>query len=130
MKKRFLIAVELTGLGLAVFFAFNYFRRGMDSAEVIRKLQGIRMAVELFHQAQGRLPADIAELLQDGTLEAVPELKLKRHPAAFRIRNAAGPGLLDTGSWAYVNDPASAAFGTVFIDCAHQDEKGRYWSWF
>jgi hypothetical protein len=130
MKKTIYITLGITGAALAASFAFNYFFRAMGSAEVIRKLQGMRLAVELFRQAAGHLPADINEVVRNGSLEAVPELKLKRHFASSKVRNADRHRILDTGSWGYVNDPGSADFGKVFIDCSHQDEKGRYWSEF
>jgi hypothetical protein len=130
MKKKIIITLGAAGAVLAAFFAFNYFSRAMGSAEVIRRLQGMRLAVELFRQAEGHLPADMNEVIQSGNLEAVFELKLKYHPASSKVRNAAGADILDTGGWGYVNARGSADFGTIFIDCSHKDEKGRAWSRF
>jgi hypothetical protein len=36
----------------------------------------------------------------------------------------------DSGTWGYVNDPASHDFGTVFIDCTHTDWRGLKWNSF
>ncbi len=102
----------------------------MDSSEVIRKLSGMRLAVGLFRASKGVPPSDIEELIRNGNLEAVPELKLKTHRLSSKVRNTAGFMVRDTGGWAYINDPKNSGYGTVYIDCAHADEKGRYWSWF
>ncbi len=130
MKKRTYIALGVAGAALAAFFSLSHFPRAMKSAEVIRRLQGMRLAVELFRQTKGRRPADIDEVILSGNLEAPLGLSLKGHRASSKVRNSARAGSLDTGGWGYVNDPASADFGTVFIDCSHKDEKGRPWSMF
>ena len=107
-----------------------YLNHSMKSPEVIRKLTGLRMAAGLFRMSKGRPPAGIGELIKSGSLEAAPELKLRGHLAVSAIRSASGPAVMDTGGWAYINDPKSAEYGAFFIDCSHTDEKGRYWSWF
>jgi hypothetical protein len=130
MKKNILMISGLTVLSLAVFGLFTYVNYSMDSASVIRRLSGIRIAAGLFRMSSGRHPSDIGEMIKTGNLEAVPELKLRRHLATSKVRNASSPAVRDTGGWGYVNDPKSSDYGTVFIDCSHTDEKGRYWSWF
>ena len=115
---------------LAVFIIFRYINCSMEAAEVIRKLSGMRMAVTFFRLAKGRQPADIGEAIQNGNLEAVPQIKLNWHLASSKVRKAAELIVRDTGGWGYVNNPASRDFGTIFIDCAHKDPKGRYWSEF
>ncbi len=127
MKKKIFISLGITGAALAASFTFHYFSSGMGSAIVIRKLQGMRLAVELFRQANGHLPADINEVVLNGNLEAPLDLKLKGHLTSSKVRNSASIESLDTGGWGYVNDPANSDFGTVFIDCSHKDEKGRDW---
>jgi hypothetical protein len=128
MRKKILVLAAAAGLLLAAGFLYRRFSSAMGYAEVRRKLQGLRMAVEIFRQARGRPPADMEEVLRSGGLEAAPELKLKGHPASSAVRNSAGPGVSDTGAWGYVSDPKSADFGLVFIDCTHRDEKNRPWS--
>jgi len=127
MKKTLLISAA-AALSLAGWCLHHCFFRGMNSAEVVRKLQGLRLAVELFRQAHGRLPSGIDEVVKSGSLEAVPRLKLRGHFPAVSVRNAAAAAPEDTGGWGYVNDPKSRSFGAVFIDCSHRDEKGRPWS--
>jgi len=130
MGKKIILISGIAALILAVSGIFIYVNHSMSSAHVIRKLSGMRIAVGLFRMSNGRPPRDIEEMIKSGNLEAVPELKLRTHPAYSKVRNAAGTEVRDTGGWAYVSDPKSADYGTVFIDCSHADEKGRYWSWF
>ena len=130
MGKKILLISGVAALGLAAFGAFNYMNYSMRSAEVIRKLSGMRVAAVLFRMSKGRPPSDIGEMIMNGTLEAAPKLKLRWHMASSKVRNASTLAVRDTGGWAYVNDPKSAGYGTFFIDCSHTDEKGRYWSWF
>jgi len=115
---------------LAAFVIFRYINYSMEPAEVFRKLSGMRMAITFFRLATGRQPSDIGEVIQNGNLEAVPRIKLKRHLASSKVRKTAKLIVRDTGGWGYVNDPADRDFGTIFIDCTHKDEKGRYWSEF
>ena len=121
---------SIAALLLAAFRIFTYADRSMEPAEVIRKLSGMRMAITIFLLANGRQPADIREVIKSGNLEAIPLLKLKRHFASSKVRNTSELATRDTGGWAYVNDPKSREFGTVFIDCTHKDGKGRFWSEF
>lgn len=128
MKKNIVTAAGIAALLLAAFWTFRHVNRSMEPAEAVRKLSGMRMAVTFFRLARGRQPADIGEVIKSGNLEAVPVLKLRRHLASSKVRNTPEPAARDTGGWAYVNDPKSPAFGLVFIDCTHQDGKGRSWS--
>lgn len=130
MRGKIFLSTGIAALGLAAFGVFRYTAYSMSSAEVIRKLSGMRIAAGLFRMSKGRPPADIGEMIKNGNLEAAPELKLRGHLASSKVRNASSLAVRDTGGWAYVNDPKSADYGTVFIDCAHTDEKARYWSWF
>ena len=130
MKRTVIVAAGSVALLLCGFGTFRHMNRSMEPAEVMRKLSGLRMAVTFFRVAHSRQPADIGEVIQSGNLEAVPVIKLKRHPSSSRVRNAREPAALDTGGWAYVSNPESRAFGTVFIDCVHKDGKGRSWSEF
>lgn len=111
-------------------FSFEKYFSGMPAAEVLRKLSGLRLAVELYRQEKRALPPSFADVLAAGKLEAVPALKLRRHRRAAAVRDAASQEVRDTGGWAYVNGPASPQFGLVYIDCSHYDEKGRRWSEF
>ena len=130
MGKKFILISGIAALVLAASGVFGYMNYSMSSAPVIRKLSGMRIAVGLFRMSNGRPPRDIEEMIRSGNLEAAPELKLRTHTASSKVRNASSTEVIDTGGWGYVNDPKRADYGTVFIDCSHADEKGRYWSWF
>jgi len=109
---------------------YVYLRGGMGSPEVLRKLSGLRVSLELYSMERRRKPASFEDIIKEGQLEAAPSLKLPGHSATSSVRNAPAFAISDTGGWAYVNAPASPDFGTIFIDCAHKDEKGRFWSEF
>jgi len=130
MGKKIILISGIAALVLAASGIFIYMNYSMRSSHVIHKLSGMRIAAGLFRMSNGRPPHDIEEMIKSGNLEAAPELKLRTHKASSKVRNASGTEVRDTGGWAYVNDPKSADYGTVFIDCSHADEKGRYWSWF
>ena len=104
--------------------------RGMDAAEVVKKLAGMRLSLELYRQEYKRLPASFKETLRAGTLEEAPGLKLSLHLKTSSVRDTPSMLIKDTGGWAYVNDPGDRDFGLLYIDCAHRDEKGRFWSEF
>ncbi len=127
MKRKTIIGVISAA---AVLAAGRYVYSGMGAAEVLRKLSGMRLSTELFRQGHGRLPYSFAETLRAGSLEEVPRLKLRWHPARSSVRDTPSMSIRDTGAWAYVNDPASPQYGLLYIDCAHRDEKGRFWSEF
>ena len=104
--------------------------RGMDAAEVVKKLSGMRLSLELYRQEYKRLPASFKETLRAGTLEEAPGLKLSLHLKTSSVRDTPSMLIKDTGGWAYVNEPGDPDFGLLYIDCAHKDEKGRFWSEF
>ena len=108
----------------------RYFLTGMDAQEVVRRLSGMRIAVTLYKIEHKKPPVSFGETVRAGNLEAAPRLKLPRHFGTDRVRDVPSQLFSDSGGWAYVNDPRSPAFGLVYIDCAHKDEKGRYWSEF
>ncbi|HAN04293.1 MAG TPA: hypothetical protein DCQ25_03355 [Elusimicrobia bacterium] len=130
MKRRIIMivlaAAAVGGAGWGLF----YLRSGMDAAEVVRKLSGIRLSLELYRQEHKKYPASFAETLRAGTLEAAPELKLPGHLRNSQVRDTPALAIKDTGGWAYVSDPKSPDFGLLYIDCSHRDEKSRFWSEF
>ncbi|MBI4803112.1 MAG: hypothetical protein HY796_11365 [Elusimicrobia bacterium] len=117
-------------LVLAALGVLRYYLYSMDAAEVVRRLAGMRVATALFRLSKGSAPANFNDLVTSGNLEAPPKLKLKWHRASLKVRPTPVLQAKDTGGWGYVNDPKSRDFGTIFIDCAHRDEKGRSWSEF
>lgn len=126
MKKNLVLAAAAL---LAVCGGY-YLRGGMEAAEVIRKLSSLRVSLELYRQEYKRLPASFSETLRTGTLEEAPALKLPGHLKRSSVRDTSSMSIKDSGGWAYVNNPGDPAFGLLYIDCAHRDEKGRFWSEF
>ncbi|PKM97314.1 MAG: hypothetical protein CVU79_08890 [Elusimicrobia bacterium HGW-Elusimicrobia-3] len=130
MKRRIIMiilaAAALAGAGWGIF----HLRRGMGAAEVVRKLSGIRLALELYRQEHKKYPASFGETLRAGTLEAAPDLKLPGHFKNSQVRDTPSLAITDSGGWAYVSDRSSPDFGLLYIDCSHRDEKSRFWSEF
>ncbi len=127
MEKRVL---ALMAASLLAAWAGYHYIHGMEADEVVRKLAGMRVSLELYRQEYRRLPASFRETLKAGVLEEAPALKLSRHLKVSSVKDTPSMLIKDTGSWAYVNDPKDPNFGLIYIDCAHKDEKGRYWSEF
>jgi len=129
MKKTILAALAAAGLLLAARWT-AWFYGGMETAEVLRKLSGLRVSLTLYTLEHGKKPASFADIIKSGNLEGAPKLKLARHFAATSVRDTNSFRIKDTGGWAYVNAPGDPSFGLLYIDCSHKDEKGRYWSEF
>jgi hypothetical protein len=130
MNKKTILAAAAVLLALGGWWTGRILFGGMDAAEVIRKLSSLRLALALYGAEHKSPPADFADALTSGKLEAVPELKLRGHFYSSKVRNVPAMGITDSGDWAYVNDPKDKNFGLAYIDCSHKDEKGRYWSEF
>ncbi|OGS59594.1 MAG: hypothetical protein A3J79_01480 [Elusimicrobia bacterium RIFOXYB2_FULL_62_6] len=129
MKKKALILLATLCVAAAGAL-LRYYSSSMDAAEAVRRLAGMRVAMTLFKISKGSPPKDFRELTAGGQLEAPMDLKLKWHGTSSQVRHAPALRAEDNGGWGYVNDPASPDFGTIFIDCLHRDERGRYWSEF
>ena len=120
----------LAAAALLSAWGFRYLSRGMEAAEVVRRLSSMRVSLELYRQQYKKLPASFSETLRAGTLEEAPALKLPGHLEKSRVLDTPAMLIKDTGGWAYVNAPGDPAFGLLYIDCSHKDEKGRFWSEF
>jgi hypothetical protein len=129
MVKKITLALGAAGL-LAAAGGLLYLRGGMASPEVLRKLAGMRVSLELYSMEHKGRPAAFADTIKAGQLEGAPRLKLPGHLPAASVRDVPGFAVTDSGGWAYVNDKSSPYFGLLFIDCVHRDERGRFWSEF
>ena len=107
-----------------------YLASGMQAAEVVQKLGGLRIAITLYSMEEKGAPAAFESVLRAGQLEGTPPLKLPWHLKSSRVRNSPAFRIKDTGGWAYVNNPKDPDFGLLYIDCSHKDPKGRFWSEF
>ena len=128
-KKATLLAALAAALAAAGGGA-AWLRSGMESPEVLRKLAGLRVSLELYAMERRGKPGAFGDTIQSGQLEGAPDLKLPGHLPASSVRDVPAFSITDSGSWAYVNDKSSPRFGLLFIDCSHRDERGRYWSEF
>lgn len=129
MKNKATMALCAAAL-LAAAGAGLYLHSGTTAAEGIRKLAGLRMALELYRQEHKTFPSAYDRVLEAGNLEAVPELKLKWHLKTAKVRNVPSFRIDDTGGWAYIGNRSDPQFGLLYIDCSHKDEKARPWSEF
>ncbi|TBR17829.1 hypothetical protein EPO15_16090 [bacterium] len=110
-------------------------------AELIRKsnegatkgnLGSIRSALSILYEDQeGSYPYHPVVLTADGKyLKSLPRAKTPNfHPDSDKVSLvASAAGLDDAGGWAYLADPESKAYGTIFVNCTHTDTKGSVWS--
>lgn len=96
-------------------------------------LSSVRSALEIYYGDNlGHPTDDLSSLTSEARyISSLPIVKLpgtghpeNRHVAVGASTAAA---VTDIGGWAYVNDPASAAYGTLLVNCTHADAKGRRW---
>jgi uncharacterized RDD family membrane protein YckC/type II secretory pathway pseudopilin PulG len=147
------IAVILVGLlfpllvvlGIVAALAIPRFAnlKGMaDEGSAKGRLGMLRSATAIYYgDTEGNYPTDLNALVP----KYMPELSaagVSTHPGAAGVEiygaevcsGSKEPGqdlvagkLRDTGKWGYVIAPKSPCDGTVFIDCTHNDSKGRAW---
>lgn len=105
-------------------------------------LGSLRTATVLYYgDLDGQYPATLDALVPKH-IPAIPPTKLAGHPetAAWTAYGAEvctgkqapdaeidASRLKDTGGWGYVADPKAKCWGAVFVDCTHEDAKGRSW---
>jgi len=98
-------------------------------------LGAIRSALSIFYgDKEGYYPSDPNEELISKYLARIPKLELEHHKPSDRIRlirhfdgDSIESAVEDSGQWAYIADPSSKHFGSIFIDCSHVDSRGRVW---
>lgn len=130
MVKKVTLLAALAAALLAAGGGAAWLRSGMDSPEVLRKLAGLRVSLELYALERRARPAAFGDTVRAGHLEGAPALKLPGHLPASGVKDVPAFAVTDSGSWAYVNAKSSPDFGLLYIDCSHRDERGRYWSEF
>ncbi|HBB67457.1 MAG: hypothetical protein A2X28_09375 [Elusimicrobia bacterium GWA2_56_46] len=92
------------------------------------ELLNVRTALITYYgNTEGNYPATPAELVPE-YLPAMPELELPQHAKTAAIELSSGPvtgeRISDTGGWLYINDPKSAGFGMIVLNCSHKDDQG------
>ncbi|MBI4679530.1 MAG: RDD family protein [Elusimicrobia bacterium] len=97
-------------------------------------LGAIRSALAIYYgDMEGQYPTELDALTVGGKyLVVLPVAKTPPlHPDSNRVygfpsRSQASSS--DSGGWAYVNNPQDPDFGSVWVDCTHQDSKGTVWN--
>lgn len=98
-------------------------------------LSSLRSALNIYYGDNSAFPADdLSSLtLEKRYIDNLPLVKLPgtTHPDNRHVTVGASTAaaVTDTGGWAYVNDPASASYGTLLINCSHGDSNGKRWDW-
>lgn len=108
-------------------------------------LGAMRSALAIYYgDKKGYYPQNILALTEGGKyLSTIPTLKTPpHHPPSNEVEiygaevcsgsseygaSLKGRNLRDTGKWGYVADPNAHCFGELFVDCTHQDAKGKAW---
>lgn len=95
-------------------------------------LGAIRSALSVHYgDLEGVYPYHPAALTAGGRyLDALPKAKTPNyHPDSDAVALVvAADALTDAGGWAYVADPSSPDWGTLYVNCTHTDTKGSVWS--
>lgn len=130
-----MIAVAIIGLLAAVALPRfgNLLNKSKESATT-GGLTSIRSTLNIYYGANHVFPTDdLSSLTSNGAyISALPPVKLPGTPhqdsRVVRVGASTTTALTDAGGWAYVNDPASQAYGTIFVNCSHLDSKGEAWN--
>lgn len=97
-------------------------------------LTSLRSTLNIYYSANHAFPADnLNSLTENGTyISAIPPAKLPgtlhMDSAAVSVGASTAAALTDAGGWAYVNDPNSQSYGTIFVNCSHADRNGVAWN--
>lgn len=121
----------LVGVGIGGFFLIRSVRFPVDRGPGNKgKCGEIRSALSIYYSDnQGQYPSTLDALVPK-YLNEIPELSgVGTHAPSRFVRVTTAPALTDSGGWAYVFSPGSAAHGHVWIDCIHR-EGATSWSAF
>jgi len=97
-------------------------------------LSALRSAMHIYFGDNMIYPYDdLSSLSENGKyINQIPIAKLpgtthmdSRH---ISVGASTAAALTDAGGWAYVNDPASTSYGTMFVNCSHADVSGGIWN--
>lgn len=111
---------------------FSMMMRKSKEATTLGNLGTIRSALSIYYaMTEGNMPTDdLSSLVQGGQLREIP---LKSTPPYHPDGDSVSAGQWSTmstarGDWFYCNDRLENCFGQVFVNCVHQDGKGRIWT--
>jgi hypothetical protein len=108
--------------------------RYSDEGATRGNLGAMRSALSIYYgDYDGRYPREIDALTRNGKyLRSVPTAKLwgprntRPHPESDAVAYGIEP--TDAGGWLYNNEPKDPNFGTLVVNCTHQDSRGSVWS--
>ncbi|MBI2385091.1 MAG: RDD family protein [Elusimicrobia bacterium] len=106
-------------------------------------LGALRSAASIYYgDTEGSYPATLDALVDPKYVPSMPKTKVADHPETDAVTlygaevctgkteygsEIDASKLKDTGGWGYVADPKAVCWGQVFVDCTHQDSKGKRW---
>lgn len=113
------------GFGLGVAGNPSLIRRSKEAA-CRAGLNSMRSALENYRNAKGSYPASLEQLSREGHLPDLPKAKTPPyHPDSANV--VPGNIATDAGGWLYNNDTSDSGYGTVRVNCTHEDYKGAVW---
>jgi type II secretory pathway pseudopilin PulG len=144
VRKFFVIAAGLFVPGVAVLGimaaiaipSFAKLSTRSKEGAAMGRLGSLRAATAIYYgDHDGKYPADLSQLTEAAQGPGVPN-----HASASGVevygaevcsgskqfgQEIVGAKLRDTGKWGYVADEKAPCYGQVFIDCTHNDTKGK-----
>lgn len=97
-------------------------------------LGAVRSALHIYFGDNMIYPYDeLSSMTENGRyLSQLPFAKLPGTPHLdnrnISVGASTAAALTDAGGWAYINDPASAYYGTFLVNCSHTDLNGNLWN--
>jgi hypothetical protein len=106
-----------------------------DSRGNLGHLSSVRSALQVYYgDTEGLFPDRLDPLTVNAKyLAELPKLKLPGHRETNDVLYLSGPAvdpakLTDTGGYAYYNGKGdTVTYGTLILNCTHQNEKGQFW---
>ncbi len=130
------IMVVVAIIAILAVIAMPRFAGLMDKSKestTVGMLTSLRSALNIYYGDNTNFPGDdLASLTSNGRYIAnIPMTKLPGTPhmdsSAISVGASTAAALTDSGGWAYVNDPESHYYGTIFVNCSHLDRNGNPW---
>ena len=129
-----IILVSIIGvLGAVAIVKYVSLTREAEQANFKAVLGSLRSALTIYYGDNLAYPVDDLDSLVSSKkyLNNLPLLDLPgtNHPENRHVTLVtSSTSLTDTGGWAYINDSQSKEWGTVLINCTHQDSKEKNWN--
>lgn len=134
-------AVFVLVIGGFMVYSYFIFMRPMLKSRAESRVKGklgmMRSALSIYYSdMEGLYPVDFQAMLQkpewlreiprNWTGVEAPKVGVP-HPISRDVEHKSDTISSDSGKWGYVNNPADANWGVLFVDCTHTDSKGSSW---